>query len=96
MKRYLLLILIGILIFFIPEILISSEFLTDTQTLVFRVLILMIFLWITELIPTSITALIPILVAPLVAEIELKKILTSYSSSVVFLILGRIYYCSRF
>ena len=34
MKRYLLLILIGILIFFIPEILISSEFLTDTQTLV--------------------------------------------------------------
>ena len=88
MKRYLLLILIGILIFIIPEILISSEFLTDTQTLVFRVLILMIFLWITELIPTSITALIPILVAPLVAEIELKKILTSYSSSVVFLILG--------
>ena len=73
MKRYLLLILIGILIFFIPEILISSEFLTDTQTLVFRVLILMIFLWITELIPTSITALIPILVAPLVAEIELKR-----------------------
>ena len=34
MKRYLLLILIGILIFIIPEILISSEFLTDTQTLV--------------------------------------------------------------
>ena len=31
MKRYLLLILIGILIFFIPEILISPEFLTDTQ-----------------------------------------------------------------
>ena len=88
MKRYLLLILIGILIFFIPEIFISPEFLTDTQILVFRVLILMIFLWITELIPTSITALIPILVAPLVAEIELKKILTSYSSSVVFLILG--------
>ena len=43
MKRYLLLILIGILILFIPEILILSEFLTDTQILVFRVLILMIF-----------------------------------------------------
>ncbi len=88
MKKYFLLILTGTLIFFIPEILISPEFLTDTQTLVFRVLVLMIFLWITELIPTSVTAMIPILVAPLVAEIELKSILTSYSSSVVFLILG--------
>ncbi len=88
MKRYLLLLLMGALIFFIPEIFISPEFLTNTQTFVLRVLILMIFLWITELIPTSITALIPILVAPLVAEIELKRILTSYSSSVVFLILG--------
>ena len=88
MKRYLLLLLMGALIFFIPEIFISPEFLTNTQTFVLRVMILMIFLWITELIPTSITALIPILVAPLVAEIELKRILTSYSSSVVFLILG--------
>ena len=88
MKRFLLLILIGILLFIVPELLIPPEFLTDTQTFVFRVLILMIFLWITELIPTSITALIPLLVAPLVTEIELKKILTSYSSSVVFLILG--------
>ena len=75
MKRYLLFILIGILIFFISEIIISPEFLTDAQIVVLRVLILMIFLWITELIPTSITALIPILVAPLVAEIELKKYL---------------------
>ena len=73
MKRYFLLILAGILIFFIPEILISPEFLTNTQILVFRIMMLMIFLWITELIPTSITALIPILVAPLVAEIELKN-----------------------
>ena len=88
MKRYFLLILAGILIFFIPEILISPEFLTNTQILVFRIMMLMIFLWITELIPTSITALIPILVVPLIAEIELKSILTSYSSSVVFLILG--------
>ena len=88
MKRYFLLIIIGILILFIPEIFISPGFLTDTQILVSKVLILMIILWITELIPTSITALIPILIAPLVAEIELKSILTSYSSSVVFLILG--------
>ena len=88
MKRYFLLILSGILIFFISEIFISPEFLTDTQIFVFRILIVMIFLWVTELIPTSVTALIPILVAPLVAEIELKKVLTSYSSSVVFLILG--------
>ena len=88
MKKYSLFILTGILIFFIPDIFPSHEFLTDTQTLVFRVLILMIVLWITELIPTSVTALIPIVVAPLVVEIDLKKILTSYSSAVVFLILG--------
>ena len=37
MKRYFLLILIGILIFFIPEIFISPGFLTDTQILVFKV-----------------------------------------------------------
>jgi sodium-dependent dicarboxylate transporter 2/3/5 len=88
MKKYFLFILTGILIFFIPDIFPSHDFLTDTQTLVFRVLILMIVLWITELIPTSVTALIPIIVAPLVIEIDLKKILTSYSSAVVFLILG--------
>ena len=88
MKRYFLFIITGILILFIPEILIPPGFLTDTQILVSKVMILMIILWVTELIPTSITALIPILVAPLVVEIELKKILASYSSSVVFLILG--------
>ena len=48
----------------------------------------MVIFWITEIIPPSITALFPVLVLPLLSEIESKAVLSSYSSSVVFLILG--------
>ncbi len=79
---------LGILLSFVPDFFLAEGFLNDTQQLVLRVLILMIFLWLTEVIPSSITALIPIIVTPFISQIELKDVLTSYSSSVVFLILG--------
>ncbi len=88
MNKNYLIFLIGTFLIFLPDFLLPTDFLNDTQSLIFKFLIIMIILWITEIIPTSVTALLPILVASLIEEIDLKKVLTSYSSSVVFLILG--------
>ena len=57
---------------------------TSTQLIVLKLLIILILLWVTEIIPPSITALLPILVLPFLSEIQPKSILSSYSSSVVF------------
>ena len=48
----------------------------------------MVFFWLTEAIPTSITALIPIILSPIFIDISLKDILSKYASPVVFLLLG--------
>ena len=51
-------------------------------------LLTMIFFWVTEAIPLSITALIPILVSPFLIDFDTKSIFASYASPVVFLLLG--------
>ena len=51
-------------------------------------LITMIFFWVTEAIPLSITALIPILISPFLIDFDTKTIFSSYASPVVFLLLG--------
>ena len=50
--------------------------------------ILMIFLWLTELIPISITALIPIIFFPIFTDTKINDIISNYASPVVFLLLG--------
>ena len=49
---------------------------------------MMVFFWLTEAIPTSITALIPIILSPILIDISLKDVLAKYASPVVFLLLG--------
>ena len=88
MSNKFLIFLLGLFLSIIPDIFLLNEYFNESQKCVLRVLILMIFLWITEVIPTPITALIPILAIPVIPDAELKKVLSSYSSSVVFLILG--------
>lgn len=79
---------LGALITYAPYFFGLESLMTSTQLIVLKLLIIMILLWVTEIIPPSITALLPILVLPFLSEIQPKSILSSYSSSVVFLILG--------
>ncbi|GIR25925.1 MAG: hypothetical protein CM15mP40_05330 [Alphaproteobacteria bacterium] len=78
----------GIFLSIIPDILNLNEALQVMRKLVIRMLILMIFCWLTEIIPISITALLPILFSPFFLEIKFTEILSHYASSVVFLLLG--------
>ena len=78
----------GIFLSIIPDILNLNDGFTSDGKLVIRMLILMIFCWLTEIIPISITALLPILFSPFFLEIKFTEILSKYASSVVFLLLG--------
>ncbi len=78
----------GIFLSIIPDILNLNNGFTSDEKLVIRMLILMIFCWLTEIIPISITALLPILFSPFFLEIKFTEILSQYASSVVFLLLG--------
>ena len=78
----------GLLLSIIPDILNLNDIFSSDEKLVIRMLILMIFFWLTETIPISITALLPILFSPFFLEIKFSDILSNYASSVVFLLLG--------
>lgn len=78
----------GLVLSYLPEFLSINEKLDYNAKIVLSMTILMIFLWLTETLPNSVTAFIPIIVSPFLFDIELKQILYKYSSPVVFLLLG--------
>ena len=78
----------GLVLSYLPEFLSINENLDHNAKVVLSMTILMIFLWLTETLPNSVTAFIPIIVSPFLFDIELKQILYKYSSPVVFLLLG--------
>ena len=88
MKKFFLIISTIFFILYLPNLFDFQFFFSSTQLIVLKLLMIMVIFWITEIIPPSITALFPVLVLPLLSEIESKAVLSSYSSSVVFLILG--------
>ena len=79
---------LGILFSFLPEILSLNNSLDYNSKVVLSMTLMMVFFWLTEAIPTSITALIPIILSPILIDISLKDILEKYASPVVFLLLG--------
>ena len=79
---------IGIILGFLPNFFGLDESLDSNSQIVLQMLLTMIFFWVTEALPLSITALIPILVSPFLIEFETKSIFSSYASPVVFLLLG--------
>ncbi len=86
-KRFILL-AFGLFIVLLPDISKLNSTLTYDAKIVLRMLLLMIFLWFTEIIPISITAMMPILFSPFFLKIELDEIVRNYGSPVVFLLLG--------
>ena len=53
--------LLGIILSLLPDILNLNKGLDPDAKIVIRMVIIMVFLWLTEIIPISITALLPIL-----------------------------------
>ena len=88
--------IIGITIGLLPELLNLNNFLDYNSKVVLGMTLIMIFFWITEAIPNSITALIPIILSPILIDIDLKEILSKYASPVVFLLLGGFLLASGF
>ena len=80
--------ILGVLFGFLPEILNINHGLDYNSKVVLGMTLTMVFFWLTEAIPTSITALIPIILSPILIDINLKDILAKYASPVVFLLLG--------
>ena len=80
--------LIGIFLGFLPNIFGLDNNLDLNSKIILQMLITMIFFWVTEAIPLSITALIPILISPFLIDFDTKTIFSSYASPVVFLLLG--------
>ncbi len=87
LKKIFLLVL-GLLFSIFPDIFDLNQGLSFDTKLSLRMVLLMIFLWLTEVIPLSMTALLPILFSPFFLEIRLNEIVSHYASPVVFLLLG--------
>ena len=51
-------------------------------------LFLMTFWWLTETIPMSITAILPLIIIPVLTEINVSEVAKPYSNPVIFLLLG--------
>ena len=86
----------GIIFGFLPEIFSLNNGLDYNSKIVLGMTLTMVFFWLTEAIPTSITALIPIILSPTFIDITLKDILSKYASPVVFLLLGGFLLASGF
>ena len=88
--------IIGITIGLLPEFLSLNNFLDFNSKVVLGMTLVMIFFWITEAIPNSITAFIPIIISPILIDINLNQILSKYASPVVLLLLGGFLLASGF
>ncbi len=77
--------------FIIFLIIISSEIpqgLNHNSLIVAGLLVLMTILWITQTIPMSITALLPVIIIPFFTDISILEVTKPYSNPVIFLLLG--------
>jgi len=80
--------LIGILLGLIPIIFDFNNILNPDAKIVLTMMIIMIYFWLSEAIPSSITALFPIIFSPFLGDVSFKEIVSKYASPVVFLLLG--------
>ena len=72
--------ILGILFGFVPEIFNLNHGLEYNSKIVLGMTLTMIFFWLSEAIPSSITALIPIMFSPIFIDISLKDIVSKYAS----------------
>ena len=85
-KRFI--IFFGISIFFLLNLVPPPANLSENSWLVASLLFLMSFWWISNAIPLSITALLPLIFIPALSDISFKEVSTPYANPIIFLLLG--------
>ncbi len=81
-------ILLGLGIFSVLMLLPTPEVFTDSGWKVVCVAVLMLTWWITEATPIPVTALLPIIMFPLLEVVPLKQVTANYANPIVFLFMG--------
>ncbi len=78
----------GVLIFFLILFFFKPQNLSSEGILVSGLLFLMAFWWLTNTIPLSITALLPLIIIPVFSDINISDVARPYASPIIFLLLG--------
>ncbi|MDA0781298.1 MAG: SLC13 family permease [Rickettsiales bacterium] len=88
MKRSLAFIIVGISLFFTMLLIPAPDAIGDTGWRVIAVISLMLIWWISEAVPIAITALLPIVLFPVLKVVPLNEVTANYGNHIVFLFLG--------
>ena len=88
MSSKLTIILFGIALFCLLRISSPPENLTYNGWLIANLLFLMTLWWLTQAVPLSITALLPIILVPILSDIDIKDVTKPYANPIIFLLLG--------
>lgn len=79
---------LGIFIFIWFQIAEPPESLSKNGWTIFGLMIVMAIWWITETLPLSVTALLPLIIAPIFTDIQISDIAKPYANQIIFLLLG--------
>ena len=88
LSRKILIIFFGVVLFSFIQIISPPKELSSQAWLVLSLLIIMAFWWLTEAIPLSITALLPLVIIPIFSDIGISEVAKPYSNPIIFLLLG--------
>jgi len=86
--RHLLALLLGPILFFVVSFLFDFSFISQQANVVIAVAVWMIVWWVTEAIPIPVTALLPIVLFPLLGVFDFKTACVSYANPIIFLFMG--------
>lgn len=87
-SKNLILISIGLILFLVINKFHPNNDLSSDGWLVLSLLILMALWWLTNAIPMSVTALLPLIIIPIFSEINISDVAKPYSNPIIFLLLG--------
>ena len=79
---------LGIFIFIWFQNTEPPENLSKNGWIIFGLMIVMAIWWITETLPLSVTALLPLIIAPIFTDIQISEVAKPYANQIIFLLLG--------
>ncbi len=80
--------LLGLSLFFICAFIEPFPHLNSDAQKVGGLAILMLFWWLSEAVSISVTALLPIIILPLMGVLDIKEVSSSYANPIIFLFMG--------
>src|SRR3546814_8554401 len=78
----------GVLLFILTVLLLPALGLDNDMAAVLAVAVLMVFWWITEALPIYLTALLPMVLFPLLGIMSIQSTTINYGNNVIFLFFG--------